>query len=381
MFLHFIKYEFKHWLKTPMVYVFLFIIALLTWAQASTDNVSFGTGGQGNVFENAPSTIQQFYGVFGIFGMLFSIAFFNSTAGRDFNSNFHQIVFSKPISKFAYFFARFFGAAVMAIIPYLGIVLGYMVAVVFHFNPDEKYMNFIIEPHLASFIFSVIPNTLIVGSFLYVIAMLTRSTVISFIAGFGIIIFNIIGQALTRNLSREWIATLIDPFGNRALRRATKYWTTSEMNSTVVWINNEIVTNRLFWLGLAALALIFGYKRFTFEEKNKPTAKKTEEDTYISKSTSNTLPAVTTVYNGFSAWFSQLLLITKLEFKSILKNTVFKILAFISIVLLIVVFAFSSEAYGGSEYPVTYNMIDIIKNSMNIFIIAILIFYSGVLVW
>ncbi len=381
MFLHFIKYEIKHWLKTPMLYVFLLIIALLTWAQASTDNVSFGVGGQGNVFENAPTTIQQFYGIFGIFGMLFSIAFFNSTAGRDFNSNFHQIIFSKPISKFSYFFARFFGTALMAIIPYLGIVLGYMIAGVFHYNPDEKYTHFLIEPHIASFMLMVIPNTLIVGSFLYVIAMLTRSTVTSFIAGFGIIIFNAISQTLTRNLSREWIATLVDPFGNRALRHVTKYWTPAEMNSTVVWFSNEIVTNRIFWLGLGTLALLFGYKRFTFEEKNKPSAKKTAEDVFVSKSTSNTLPPVTTVYSGFSVWASQLILITKLEFKSILNNTVFKILAAISIILLIVVFAFSSEAYGGVEYPVTYNMIDIIKGSMNIFIIAILIFYSGVLVW
>lgn len=37
--------------------------------------------------------------------------------------------------------------------------------------------------------------------------------------------------------------------------------------------------------------------------------------------------------------------------------------------------------YGGSQYPVTYDVIDAIRGSFYLFLIGIITFYTGVLVW
>ncbi len=72
------------------------------------------------------------------------------------------------------------------------------------------------------------------------------------------------------------------------------------------------------------------------------------------------------------AWF---------ETKSILKNQTFIILVAIGLINLIASLSSFTEQYGSSKYPVTYDVIEIIYGAFFLFLIAIITFYSGVLVW
>jgi ABC-2 type transport system permease protein len=83
MFSTFFNFEIKQWLRSPMLYIFLFIFTLLVFGATSSDSVQIG-GGVGNVHKNAPNTILQFYGIMSILTMLLTTAFMNSAAIRDF---------------------------------------------------------------------------------------------------------------------------------------------------------------------------------------------------------------------------------------------------------------------------------------------------------
>src|SRR3972149_305615 len=125
MFKEFFLKELSSGLKRPMVYIFLFIITLMVWGAVVSDNVVIG-GSIGNVYKNAPHIISMYCGILTIFGLLIATAFFNNAALRDYNYNFNEILFSSPISKFGYYFGRFFGALILSTIPLLGIFLGFL---------------------------------------------------------------------------------------------------------------------------------------------------------------------------------------------------------------------------------------------------------------
>ena len=56
MFLHFVSFEIRYWLRSWMLWIFLFIIALLIFGATATDQVTIGDALE-NTFRNAPFVI------------------------------------------------------------------------------------------------------------------------------------------------------------------------------------------------------------------------------------------------------------------------------------------------------------------------------------
>lgn len=127
MFSTFFKFELKFWLRGMMVYIFLFIIALLVFGAASSDDVVIG-GTLENTYRNAPYVIQTFYAIMSLLTCIMIAAFVNSAASRDFTYDTYQLIFTKPIRKFPYITGRFWGSTLIAVLPMLGISLGMIVA-------------------------------------------------------------------------------------------------------------------------------------------------------------------------------------------------------------------------------------------------------------
>ena len=102
MFKHFFLFEIKNALKQPMIYIFLGLLALLTFGATASDNIQIG-GSVGNVLRNAPHVITVYTTVMTIFGLLMAAAFYNNAALRDFSNEFNEILFSTPLKKSSYF--------------------------------------------------------------------------------------------------------------------------------------------------------------------------------------------------------------------------------------------------------------------------------------
>jgi hypothetical protein len=69
------------------------------------------------------------------------------------------------------------------------------------------------------------------------------------------------------------------------------------------------------------------------------------------------------------------------ELKSIVRNPTFIILVAIGLINLVASLTSFTGSYGSKQYPVTYNVIDTIRGSFYMFLVAVVTFYSGVLVW
>lgn len=365
-----------------MIWIFMFINALFTFFATGSENVVIGSSAA-NVFKNAPYQIQVYYMVMPMVALLMTTAFMNATANRDFQYGMHQFVFSSPIKKRDYFFGKFIGALIVSIIPLIGLSLGALLAPIlapaFGMAPADRFGDVYWSAHLHGLIEFGIPNVLISGVILFSLAIIFRSTIVSFIGSMLFIVFYAVSGQFTKDIKQEWIANLLDPFGAKPFDIMTKYFTPSEKNYSVVPLEGELLTNRLVWIGISLVILVLVYMRFSFNTR-KEKAKKSKS---VKK---DNAPAIITDFevkptNAGRFSLSVLWNLIRFETKSIVKNPTYIIIMIIGLIILIVNLCTLTSSYGTTRYPVTYTVVDNIVDAYGIFMYGFIIFYTGVLVW
>jgi len=386
----FFRHEVQYWLSRPMVWIFLGIITLLVMGAVSSDQIQIG-GGVGSVYKNAPSVIQNYYGVMSLLCLLMTTAFMNASANRDFSTGMYQFVFTSPIKKRDYYFGKFFGAALVAMLPLLGVTLGALIGPLMPWAQPERYGPIIWQGHWQGLVSFGIPNTLITGVFLYALAMLFRNNIVSFVGAMLILVLYAVSQGFTEDLEKEWLANILDPFGFYARGILTKYKTIDELNSAATPLSGPFLLNRLYWLGISLLVLLGVYTRFSFNARNEKASKKASKKTEIEAQDQNsTNPQAThgpqvprtftaPLQRGFS-WATLWHLIV-FECKAIVRNQTFVVILLIGIINLVASLTSFTGQYGLAKFPVTYDVVDTIRGAFYLFLIGIITFYSGVLVW
>lgn len=361
-----------------MLWIFLIINTLLVFGAVSSDNIQIG-GGVGSVYKNAPSVIQSYYGMMSLLCLLMTTAFMNASANRDFSTGMHQFVFSSPIKKHHYFFGKFIGALTIAIIPLLGVSIGALIGPHMPWAQPERYGPVIWSGHLQGILSFAIPNTIIAGVLLYSLAIVFRNNIVSFVGAMLILVFYVVSQGFTADIEKEWLANILDPFGFQPLSTLSKYKTIDEKNLTATALEGQFLINRLAWVGFSLILLLLMYTRFSFNTKKEKVKKQN-----ALKVAEDIIPVTSKVYaapesNRFSwnafahmIWF---------ETKSIVKNQVFIIIVLIGLMNLIASLTSFTGNYGTARYPVTYNVVDVIRGSFYLFLVGIITFYTGVLVW
>jgi len=380
MFLHFVSFELRYWLRSWMLWIFLFIVALMFFGAASSDHITIG-GALENTFRNAPFVIENDYSFVFFFTLLMTVAFVNSAASRDFASNTHQMIFATPLRKSAYLGGRFFGSTLIAVIPALGVSVGIIVAKWMPWVDAERWGPLNWHAHLTGILVFSVPNTFLIAAIIFAIAILTRSTVTSFIGGLVLLTAYGVGQALTSDIRHETAAALLDPFALRTFSLATKYWTVAEKNTATIGYGDRLLLlNRLIWLSVSALIFTFAYVRFRFEER---AAKKTVKSGAAEASAPSALaPGYLHQSFGFSAQLWQFWGSFKIEFFGLVKSTSFIVITVAALLNCIPSLALSNtEGYGNTFFPVTYRLIEVVQGSLYSFLLGMITFYAGVLVW
>ena len=381
MFKEFFFLELKSAVKQPMIYIFLFIVALMAFGAVSSDNVVIG-GSIGNIHKNAPFVITQFVSVFSFIGVLFAVAYFNNAALRDHNNQFNEILFSTPISKASYFFGRFFGALILATIPllgvYLGVIVGSYIAPLVGWLDADRIGPFYWETFINNYLLFILPNMFIAGAIIFALATRFKSTVVSFVGALGILIAYGVSGSLLSDIDNETVAGLSDTFGIRALSVATRYYTPIEKNTLSPAFEGILLLNRLLWMGIGLVILLISYFSFSFKEKLSKKKNKVEETSQDSIVLDKVITNPT--FSNSASW-NQFRSFLNISFLNIVKSMVFRVIFLFSMILMVVEMVGGYEYYGLQSYPLTYITIEMITDSTGLFISIILIFFSGELVW
>ncbi len=383
MFFEFLKLELRSAFKSPMVYIFTLLLAFIL-AMLIGSEVSIG-GAVGNVHKNSPVVLTNIVLVFSLFGILFAAAFFNNAALRDHNNQFQEILFHTPIHKAAYFWGRFTGALILSCVPFIGIFIGAYIGSIVgplgNWVQPEELGPFYWATIFNNYLIFVIPNMFLAGSIIFFLAHRFKSTIISFVGALALIVAYFVAGTLVSDIDNETIGALTDMLGVRAYSIFTKYFTSVESNTLSPTFTGLILKNRLIWLSLAAIVSVWSYIAFSFREKLR--FKQSRRKSAAQLTVEPVFTKIPEVEVSFKSKISRLQFFSfyKANMLSILKSPVFAILTIFGLLLLIVSLVQGYDYRGLQSYPVTYKVMDDISSSTGLFLLIIIIFFSGELVW
>ena len=379
MILRMFLFEVRYWLRQPMVYIFFFILALLTFGATSSEAVTIG-GGVGNVLKNAPFVVYTFYGIFSFLALLMVTAFVNGTAIRDFANNTSQIVFSTPVSKPAYLVGKFLGSAFVASLPLLGVSLGIVLGSAMPWVDPLRVGPNLLYAHAQGFLIIGLPNILFTAAIIFAVGVLQRSTMASFITAIVLFVGYSIAGSLMEDMENQRIASMLDPFGATALGEMTQYWTVDQKNHAAVPFHGLVLWNRVLWIGVAAAIFLFGYLRFSFSDRKQKAAAQQADATPDRSQVATVLPSVRLDHSA-AARRAQFFSLFLTDLKGILRSTPFIIIMVLGVFQLIASLSVVTSMYGNTTYPVTYAVVDLVQGSLFIYLIIIVTFYAGQLIW
>lgn len=392
MFLEILRFELKYALKKPSTYVFfsIYFAFYLFLSLAASGIIPLGSSDSNTYLNSALSNASLYLAfnqnIMALIHNMIIIAIMATAIQRDFEYNSHSLFFTKPITKASYFFGRFFGVLIIALLVFSGQFFGLFIGSLIGHNqptvgPIELYN------YIQPFLYFVVPNTILFGTIYFSLTTFLRNTTIAYLFTVIFFLFDLASSSVLSDIEYQSVAAMLDPYGSKALGKITQYWTPSEQNERMLPLTDVLLYNRLAWLGLGLLIMWFSYVKFSFSQFLNPSKvfsfrKKVES---LSPQTPaiqyvGELPKVTISSSGKAFW-NQLLFIARFEYKRIIKSYFFIIMLVLGAVLAYVVSSFNSLIFGTEVYPVTYNIVQQTGSMFQFMLSILIIFYSGNLVF
>ena len=381
MFYNIFFLELKKNIKSPAFYIFflVYFVSTLIFTLTTDRYTQFMGIAHGKEWYNAPIVIAQLLARLGVVGLLFTMVIIGRTIAKDFENNIHELIFTRPISKFQYLGGRFLGSYISNLIIFIGIILAFEVGILFldsHYSGPYKFGSYLLPVLLI-----VIPNLLLMGAVLFSLATLTRKMTSTYLAGIAFLaVYAIIGVMLHR-MDNESLKIILDPFGITYLSVSSQFWTVTDMNNFLMPINAVFLINRAIWLFISVFVLVYTYNKFEFvaflERRRKHIAVFSENTEIIDY---KLLPPKITIRSNKLFTFSQCLTISLRDFKKIVSHPAFIILTILAISEIVTNFIGSLGNQSGYSYQFTSWYI---KQTLHIWIymLPMTIFFGGMLVW
>ncbi|MDO9188051.1 MAG: M1 family aminopeptidase [Bacteroidia bacterium] len=389
MFKQIFLFELKLWFKKPATYIFFLVFfGLSMLLTAAVAGLLGGTSSDSNATINSANAIAGILNGLStdIIGAIILITIIAPAVYKDFQYNMHPLLFTKPISKFGYLFGRFTAAFLVAMFVLTGTVLGHMITCALPGIEAEKLGAFHLMNYVQPFILFVVPNTLLVGAIFFSLVTFSRNMIAGYVGCIALILIKGIASSLLADLDNQTIASLLEPFGEQALNKITKFWSPSEQNTLAIPFEGVLLYNRLLWLGIGISITLLTFLRFKFSQFNEPVSffrRKRKEMLSIASAPVNSLADVPKATQNFSSKFSfyQTFFLAKFEFNKIVKSIFFLIIIALSILSFVAVSSQLGLIYGTSTFPVTYQILQVGAGIFQFFMIILIVFYAGIVVW
>lgn len=386
MFAAFFLFELRYHLRRLSTYIYFglfFVIGFLAIQAAGGAFPGVVIGGGGNLKGNAPAFLHSVIALLSYFGMTITSAIAGNAIYRDYEYNTHSLFYTKPISKAGYLGGRFAGAVVILFLIFLSIGCGMILSSFTPWLNQEKIGPFSLMAYIQPYLTIVLPNLVFTGALFFALATLTRNIFVNYVTSIVLLLGYLLAINLIANIDNKTLASLIDPFGNTASRILMQYWTVAERNTRFVPFTGELLYNRLLWtgIGLAIFGLTFARFQFSQFASTFKKGKRTLDTPQPQDISSAIVLPRTELRFAFADKLKQWVAVLKSEFTGIVKSPYF-----IAILIAGVLFLFTSASqigslYGTTVYPVTYSVIEIAGGNFSLFILIIITFYSGELVW
>jgi ABC-2 type transport system permease protein len=389
MFLEFFLFELKLRFKSISTYAFFLLAGFLPFFSIATRD--FGPAGVGKVLLNGPWAVLLIMTQVLVFGSILIAAIFGPAILRDFNGDTYQLVFTKPVSKFAYLGGRWAGSLVTAIFVFSGIIFGLWLGTLMPWADHLRIVHNDFGMYFRIFASIAIVQIFFLGSLFFCVAALTRNMVVVYLQGvalFAFYLIELIVVVTSNKLERLW-ASVVDPLGLIMVQSLTRYWTVVEKNSLVPHWTGAFLYNRLLWSGGGLLSLIVAFALFPMSAevlgsprstKVADAAREEEASEKRARRAAVGLPQVTQIFGAGATW-RQLLSLTRLRFFNIIREIPFWAILLIMIVFVLVSGHFAGNNNGVDVWPVTFLVVSVVSGTSGLFLFIIITLYAGEVIW
>jgi ABC-2 type transport system permease protein len=398
LFWEFFTFELKFRFKSLSTYVYFLLWFAFSFLCIASESFGPISNGNGKILLNGPygNTFNDVYAA--LFGLIVIAAIFGTSILRDFQRDTYQILFTQPISKFAYLGGRWAGSFVATVFAFSGILFGTFLGTFAPWTDHTRIAPNNLWIYLQPFLSIVVVQIFFLGSVFFAVAALSRKIFIVYLQGVALFMIYLIGITVffaTRSLERFW-SGIFDPVGVILVDDVTRYWTVIEKNTQLVTWSSGLaggvfLYNRLLWLGIGALSLVGVWALFpmsvealTAGSQGRRAAKAKEQELTEASPVRSTvaarLPQVHQVFNS-STTFAQYVSLSRLRLRNILRD-----IPFWAIVVLLIAFGINNGQFAGridgrDVWPVTYLMVQAVEGSALLFLYIVATLYAAELIW
>jgi ABC-2 type transport system permease protein len=391
MFWEFFIFELKFRLKGISTYAYFVLWFGMSFLSVAAED--FGPVGNGKVLLNGPWAIYAVYMNLTLFGIIVIAAIFGTSILRDFQRDTYQLLFTKPISKFAYLGGRWAGSFVATVFAFSGLVFGTMAGSSVSWADHTRIASGHIWWYFQPFLYFVVPQIFFLGSLFFCVAALSRKIIVVYLQGVVFFMAYVIGITVfsaTRSLEHFW-SGILDPVGFLLGDAISRYWTVVEKNTLLFTYTGVFLYNRLLWMGIGVISLIAVFALFPMSVEaltavsSKRRAAKAkfleQEDPRPKRSIiAAKLPLVHQVFDSATTW-RQLISLTSLRLSNILREIPFWALAALLVAFAINNGYFAGRLAGRDVWPVTYLMLQAVEGSATLFFYIVATLYAAELIW
>ena len=380
MFKEIFKFEIKYRLKRPATWAYFGILLVFGLITAIGGN---GPASE-KVFVNSPVAIASMLSLISIFGIMLSSAIMGVPVYRDIEHKTENYYFSYPVSEKGYLLGRFFGSmSVLFLVSlglHLGLIIGFIIGPFAGFEEPDRFTTFNFWHYLQPTLMLYWTNFFFAGCIFFSLVSLTKKVMLAYAGGAILFITYLITLTLTQDIENKNLVSLLDPFGLGTYQNIIQYWTPEEQNNLTVPFQGMLVWNRIIWVGLGILALLFTLFRFDFQKfLNKNYKSKKKNDNIDKNNVTASLTKIPMVSKVFSKSLNVKLLfrLAVMEFKNIIRDNFFIAILIAAVLFLFFDAWFGFPIYGTPSLPLTYYMLEVKDFTYGILIFILIVFMTG----
>jgi ABC-type transport system involved in multi-copper enzyme maturation permease subunit len=366
-------------LSTYVYFAIFFGIAFLFMSVAGgaipQAAVDFGAGGK--VPANSPFSILLFMMIGAYFGTITTAAIAGRATFQDIDHRTTAFFYTAPIRERDYLGGRYLGSLLTVLVLYPAFALGAFAATKMPFIDATRIGPNHLSAYVSPYLTILVPNLLFTSAIFFALATLLRRMLPVYVGAVVLVLGYMIAGSLTSNLDNRTLGAMLDPFGGGAAGLVTQYWSIAEKSTLLVPLTGVFLWNRLAWGGLGLAIAAFTFYRFSFSDAARAGQKPPAEEA---------APAVVSVpvpSLDFSrgAALRALYALTRLQLRETVKNVFFLVIVLAGVLFVVVTGLNADQLFGTRTWLVTYEVLEVVGGTFTIFIVIIIAFYSGELVW
>lgn len=394
-FLEIFRFEFAYQIRRVSTWLYFAVSAVIAFLIVRGNYLYDAR--EGYMLLDSPFVIAATTVIVSMKWILFAAPVAGNAAARDVQSRMFPLVYTSPISKYAYLGGRFLASFAVNALILVGVSLGLFIAMYAPGVEPEVLGSFRAASYLSAYAVVALPNVFFATSLQFSLSALNRRAALSYLGGAALFLFGYVAAPIIFMNAPQEIAVLLDPTGFIGILDVGDIWTPIELNTRLIALENLFLWNRLFWIGVGLGILAFTYLRFQFAQPltsqfwsrlTRRLGKRgsTNTDAVINESGSILIPQIRRSFDS-AARARQTFAIAWDSFRTIAKRPSGILLLTILALLAVLIVPLNTNHQGVPFFPRTEYVLTFLTAPLTniqtpwIIIPLLIIYYTGELVW